>query len=60
MELLGIDEFADSSIKYAIMLECVSMTHYGIKRKVLGLIKSKFDENNIVIPYNKIDVHIEK
>ena len=60
MELLGIDEFADSSIMYAILLECVPMTHYGIRRKVLGLIKSKFDKNNIVIPYNKIDVYIEK
>lgn len=60
MELLGIDEFSDSSIKYAIMLECVPLTHYGIRRKVLGLIKSNFDKNNIVIPYNKIDVHIEK
>ena len=60
MELLGIDEFGSSSINYAIMLECVPLTHYGIKRKVLGLIKSNFDKNNIVIPYNKIDVHIEK
>lgn len=60
MELLGIDEFADSSIKYAIIVECASMTHYGIKRKVLGLIKEKFDNEGIVIPYNKIDVHIEK
>lgn len=60
MELLGIDEFADSSIKYAIILECVAMTHYGAKRKVLGLVKSKFDEEGIVIPYNQIDVHIEK
>lgn len=60
MELLGIDAFLDSSIGYAVMLECVSMTQIGIKRKVLGLIKKKFDEENIVIPYNKLDVHIEK
>ena len=60
MELLGIDEFSDSSIKYSIILECVAMKHYGIKRQVLGLIKSKFDLNGIVIPYNKIDVNINK
>lgn len=59
-ELLGIDEFGSSSINYAIMLECVPLAHHGIRRKVLGLIKSNFDKNNIVIPYNKIDVHIEK
>lgn len=60
MELLGIDDFLDSSIKYSVIVECVSMTQIGIKRKVLGLIKKKFDEENIVIPYNKLDVHIEK
>lgn len=60
MDLLGIDEFADSSINYAVIVECVAMTQSGIKRKLLGLIKKKFDEEGIVIPYNQIDVHIEK
>lgn len=60
MDLLGIDEFGDSAIKYAIIVECVALKHYGIKRKILGLIKKKFDEENIVIPYNQIDVHIDK
>ena len=60
MELLGIDEFGDSSIKYAVVIECVSMTHFGAKRKVLGLIKKRFDEEGIKIPYNQIDVHVEK
>lgn len=60
MDLLGIDEFGDSAIKYAIVIECESMTHIGAKRKLLGLIKKKFDDEGIVIPYNQIDVHIEK
>lgn len=60
MDLLGIDEFGDSSIKYAIILECAPLSHYAIRRKLLGLIKKEFDKNNIVIPYNQIDVHIEK
>jgi small conductance mechanosensitive channel len=60
MDLLGIDEFGDSSINYAIMLECVPLTHHAIRRKLLGIIKREFDKNNIVIPYNQIDVHIEK
>lgn len=59
-ELLGVDEFADSAVKYAVVLECVPMTHFGAKRKLLGLIKSKFDEEGIVIPYNQIDVHFDK
>ena len=60
MDLLGIDEFCDSCINYAIMLECAPLAHYAIRRKLLGLIKKEFDKNNIVIPYNQIDVHIEK
>lgn len=60
MELLGIDEFASSSINYAIIIECVAMTQYSIKRKFLGLIKEKLEEEKIIIPYNKIDVHINK
>ena len=60
MNLLGIDSFDDSCIKYAIVIECVAMSHYGIKREILGLIKKKFDEKGIVIPYNKLDIHIKK
>ena len=60
MELLGIDEFGDSAIKYAVVIDCVSMTHFGAKRKVLGLIKKRFDEEGIKIPYNQVDVHIDK
>lgn len=60
MNLLGIDDFGDSAIKYAIEIECEPMTHFGTKRKALGLIKKSFDEEGIKIPYNQIDVHIEK
>ena len=60
MDLLGVDDFADSAIKYAIVLECSSMTQIGAKRKVLKLIKEAFDKEKIEIPYNQLDVHIEK
>lgn len=58
--LLGLESFEDSCMKYAIVVECVEMTHYGVKREVLKLIKNTFDKENIVIPYNRLDVHIEK
>lgn len=60
MELLGIEEFGDSAIKYAVVIDCVSMSHYGAKRKVLKDIKLLFDKEGIEIPYNQLDVHIEK
>lgn len=60
MELLGVDEFGDSAILYAISIECYPMTHIGVKREALKLIKKSFDEEGITIPYNQLDVHIEK
>lgn len=60
MELLGVDAFGDSAVIYAISVECYPMTHIGVKRDVLKLIKKTFDEEGIEIPYNQLDVHIEK
>jgi len=60
MTLLGIDSFEDSCIKYAINIECMPTTKAPIKRTILKMIKKEFDKNNIIIPYNKLDVHIEK
>lgn len=58
--LLGLDSFDDSCMKYAIAIECVEMTHIGVKREALKLVKNTFDKENIVIPYNRLDIHIEK
>ena len=60
MSLLGIDQFAESSIIYIVEIECNPYTHIGVKRQVLKVIKETFDKNKIEIPYNQLDVHIEK
>ena len=60
MELLGVDEFADSSVNYAVMIDCAAMQHVGIKSQVLKLIKLRFDQEGIEIPYQKVDVNIMK
>ena len=60
MELLGIDSFDDSCMKYAVVIDCSPMTHFGGKRKALREIKMAFDEAGIEIPYNQLDVHINK
>ncbi|MCI6265514.1 MAG: mechanosensitive ion channel family protein [Erysipelotrichaceae bacterium] len=60
MELLGIDSFESSSLNYAIVIECYPMTQIGVKREVLKIIKKAFDNEGIIIPYNQLDVHIEK
>lgn len=58
--LLGIDSFEASNIDYALEVICEPNTQYPIKRQLLKKIKISFDENKISIPYNQIDVHIDK
>lgn len=59
-ELLGINSFEESYLKYAIVINCKAMTHYGIKRELLKLIKISMEEKEINIPYNKIDITLKK
>lgn len=54
---LGIDSFGQSEINYAIMIYCKSSEQWLVKRKVLKLIKEKYESENIKIPYNQIEVH---
>ncbi|MBQ6495402.1 MAG: mechanosensitive ion channel [Bacilli bacterium] len=58
--LLGVDGFESSNIDYALEVICSPNKQYQIKRILLRKIKVAFDENNIVIPFNQIDVHIDK
>lgn len=58
--LLGVDSFEESFITYALEVDCVTSTQFRIKRVLLRNIKMAFDENGIVIPYKKLDVHIKK
>lgn len=56
--LLGINEFASSSIKYLVSIECKANCQYQIKRDYFKLVKKTFDKNKIEIPYNKLDVNV--
>lgn len=59
-KLLGINDFSTSSIKYLVSIECKANCQYQVKRDYLKLIKKVFDENNIEIPYNKLDVNVRR
>lgn len=56
--LLGVNEFSSSSIKYLVSIVCKPNCQYQIKRDYLKLIKKAFEKNNIEIPYNTVDVNI--
>lgn len=59
-KLLGVDALGDSSIVYLIDITCKATTGAGIKRKVLRIVKDKFDKEKISIPYTTVDINIRK
>lgn len=59
-KLLGIQEFASSSIKYMVMLECKNNVRFQVKRDFNMILKRHLNEAKIEIPYTKIDVNIKE
>ena len=57
-ELLGINEFSTSSIKYLVSFKCKYNLQLQARRDFNKLIKQYFDKYNIEIPYSKVDVYI--
>ena len=57
-KLLGIQEFASSSIRYMVMIECESSKRFQVKRDFNMILKKYFDKYKIEIPYTKVDVNI--
>ena len=59
-KLLGVDELGDSAIIYMVDITCNAMTGVVIKRKVLRMVKDRFDKEGISIPYTTVDINIRK
>lgn len=59
-KLLGVDELGDSAIIYMVDITCKAMTGFVIKRKVLRMVKDRFDKEGISIPYTTVDINIRK
>lgn len=59
-KLLGIQEFAASSIKYMVMLECKNNVRFQVKRDFNIILKRHLNKAKIEIPYTKIDVNIKE
>lgn len=57
---LGVDEFADSCIKYRIRVYCTPEKKPEIKRFANKCIKVALDENDINIPYQQVDICLKK
>ena len=57
-KLLGIQEYASSSIRYMVQIECMSSKRFQVKRDFNKLVRVYFNKFNIEIPYTKVDVNI--
>ncbi len=57
-KLMGIQEFAASSIKYMVMLECKTNLRFQVKRDFNMILKRHLDKAGIEIPYTKVDINI--
>ena len=57
VEMLGIENLADSGIVYRITVNTKPMKHLEIQRQIRKEIKLEFEKHNIEIPYNQVVVH---
>jgi len=57
---IRLTNYKDSSIEYTIKVWVDSADYWDTKFTLLENIKKEFDKENISIPYNQLDVHIEK
>lgn len=54
---LGMEEFKDSAITYSFVVYCKQSERFDIKRRILKLVKEFYEQENLKIPYNQIEVH---
>ena len=59
-EIVAIDSFGESSVNLKVRFKTAPMQQWMVQRYFRIMIKQKFDELNISIPYNQLDVHIDK
>lgn len=60
IKYLGINEFSESAIKYKIRIWCEPEDTFYVKRYVNKIVRIRFENNNITIPYTQIDIHTKK
>lgn len=60
IELLGVQELADSAVVFRLVGKCKPTKHYEVQRQMKKEFKNALDKNGIKIPYPQIEVHNEK
>lgn len=60
VQYLGINELADSCIKYLISYKCKRETQWQAKRDANRIIITELNKKKISVPYPQLEVHYEK
>ena len=55
-----VTNYKESSIEYTIRVWVSKDDYWNIKFDLLENLKNKFDQDGIIIPYNQLDIHIDK
>jgi len=55
--LWGVNDLADSAVIYRVVVETEPMKQFAVERYLRKEIKKVFDESDIKIPYQQIEVH---
>lgn len=53
-----IKQFGESSVDLSVWVWCKSVDYWDTLAEIQEQIKNAFDENNISIPFNQLDVHL--
>ncbi len=59
-EIIAIDKFDESSILLRVRFKTSAMQQWMVQRYFRIMVKQKFDELKISIPFNQLDVHMIK
>lgn len=54
-----VDNLGDNSVILAVKVWCKSENYWSVLAEMNEKIKKEFDANNISIPYNQVDIHIQ-
>ena len=55
---VNVTDFGDHAVKITMRVWCNSSDLWNIKFALLKNVRKAFDQNNIHIPYNQLDVHV--
>jgi len=58
LEILGVDKFADSAVIIKARIKTLPIKQWFVGRKFNALMKKKFDENNVEIPFPHMTVYM--